>query len=212
MFEEVNFHSDTVRRRIRELAYLNKGVRFVFTDERIKDADKRTYEYCYDGGMADFVQYLNTDKTTITEPILFEATRDGLLVRVAIQYTDSYTESIYSFVNNVPTPEGGTHETGFKTALTRVINDYARKNNILKEADKNLSGEDVREGLTAIISVKMEDAQFESQTKAKLGNTEIGTLVNNVVLDKLNTYFEENPAVARGYCDHRHLQPPDGFH
>ena len=183
VFEEVNFHSDTVRRRIRELAYLNKGVKFVFTDERIKEADKRTYEYCYDGGMADFVQYLNTDKTTITEPILFEAVRDGLLVRVAIQYTDYYTENIYSFVNNVPTPEGGTHETGFKTALTKAFNDYARRIGALKEKDNNLSGDDFREGMTAIVYAGVKNPQFEGQTKGKLGNTEVRPVYEAICLE-----------------------------
>ena len=191
VFEEVNFHSDTVRRRIRELAYLNKGVKFVFTDERIKEADKRTYEYCYDGGMADFVQYLNTDKTTITEPILFEATRDGLLVRVAIQYTDSYTESIYSFVNNVPTPEGGTHETGFKTALTKAFNDYARRIGALKEKDNNLSGDDFREGMTAVVYAGVKNPQFEGQTKGKLGNTEVRPVYEAVCLEQLSIYLDD---------------------
>ena len=191
VFEEVNFHSDTVRRRIRELAYLNKGVRFVFTDERIKEADKRTYEYCYDGGLADFVQYLNTDKTTITEPILFEASRDGLLVRVAIQYTDSYTENIYSFVNNVPTPEGGTHETGFKTALTRAFNDYARRIGALKEKDNNLAGDDFREGMTAIVYAGVKNPQFEGQTKGKLGNTEVRPVYEAVCLEQLSIYLDD---------------------
>ena len=151
VFEDIHFQSDLVRRRIRELAYLNKGVRFIFTDERIKDASKRVYEYCYEGGLSDFVKYLNTDKTTITDPIIFEATREGTLVRVAIQYTDSYTENIYSFVNNVPTAEGGTHETGFKAAVTKAFNDYARRTGILKEKDNNLSGDDFREGMTAVV-------------------------------------------------------------
>jgi len=191
VFEEVNFQSDTVRRRIRELAYLNKGVSFIFTDERIKEADKRTYEYCYDGGMADFVQYLNTDKTTITEPILFEATRDGLLVRVAIQYTDSYTESIYSFVNNVPTPEGGTHETGFKTALTKAFNDYARRIGALKEKDNNLAGDDFREGMTAVVYAGVKNPQFEGQTKGKLGNTEVRPVYEAVCLEQLSIYLDD---------------------
>ncbi len=191
VFEEVNFHSDTVRRRLRELAYLNKGVRFVFNDERAKEADKRNYEYCYDGGMADFVQYLNTDKTTITEPILFEATRDGLLVRVAIQYTDSYTESIYSFVNNVPTPEGGTHETGFKTALTKAFNDYARRIGALKEKDNNLSGDDFREGMTAVVYAGVKNPQFEGQTKGKLGNTEVRPVYEAVCLEQLAIYLDD---------------------
>ena len=191
VFEDVHFQSDVVRRRVRELAYLNKGVRFVFTDERAKDPDKREFVYCYEGGMADFVQYLNTDKTTITEPILFEASRDGLLVRVAIQYTDSYTENIYSFVNNVPTPEGGTHEIGFKSALTKAFNDYARRIGALKEKDNNLSGDDFREGLTAVVYAGVKNPQFEGQTKGRLGNTEVKPVYEAVCLEKLSVYLDD---------------------
>ena len=191
VFEDVHFQGDVVRRRIRELAYLNKGVRFIFTDERVKEADKRTHEYCYEGGMADFVQYLNTDKTTITEPIIFEATRDGLLVRVAIQYTDSYMENIYSFVNNVPTPEGGTHETGFKAAVTKAFNDYARRIGALKEKDNNLSGDDFREGMTAVVYAGVKNPQFEGQTKGKLGNTEVRPVYEAVCLEQLSIYLDD---------------------
>ena len=191
VFEEVHFQSDTVRRRVRELAYLNKGVRFIFTDERLKEADKRVYEYCYEGGIADFVQYLNADKTTITEPIIFESTRDGLLVRVAIQYTDSYTENIHSFVNNVPTPEGGTHETGFKAAVTKAFNDYARRIGVLKEKDNNLSGDDFREGMTAIVYAGVKNPQFEGQTKGKLGNTEVRPIYEAVCLEQLSIYLDD---------------------
>lgn len=191
VFEDTHFHSDTVRRRVRELAYLNKGVRFVFTDERIKEADKRTHEYCYDGGMADFVQYLNSEKNTITEPIIFEAQRDGLFVRVAIQYTDSYTENIYSYVNNVPTPEGGTHETGFKTAVTKAFNDYARRIGVLKEKDNNLAGDDFREGMTAIVYAGVKNPQFEGQTKGKLGNTEVKPIYEAVCLEQLSIYLDD---------------------
>ena len=191
VFEDVHFQSDVVRRRVRELAYLNKGVRFVFTDERAKDPDKREFVYCYEGGMADFVKYLNTDKTTITEPILFEASRDGLLVRVAIQYTDSYTENIYSFVNNVPTPEGGTHEIGFKSALTKAFNDYARRIGLLKEKDNNLSGEDFREGMTAVIAANVRNPQFEGQTKGRLGNTEVKPIVESLCVEKMSLYLDD---------------------
>ena len=191
VFEDVHFQGDLVRRRIRELAYLNKGVRFIFTDERVKEADKHTHEYCYEGGMADFVQYLNTDKTTITEPIIFESTRDGLLVRVAIQYTDSYTENIYSFVNNVPTPEGGTHETGFKAAVTKAFNDYARRIGALKEKDNNLSGDDFREGMTAVVYAGVKNPQFEGQTKGKLGNTEVRPVYEAVCLEQLSIYLDD---------------------
>ena len=191
VFEDVHFQGDLVRRRIRELAYLNKGVHFTFTDERVKDADRRTYEYRYDGGIADFVQYLNTDKTTITDPIVFEATREGTLVRVAIQYTDSYTENIYSFVNNIPTAEGGTHETGFKAAVTKAFNDYARREGILKEKDNNLSGDDFREGMTAVVYAGVKNPQFEGQTKSRLGNTEVRPIFEGVCLEQLSIYLDD---------------------
>ncbi len=191
VFEETHFQSDLVRRRVRELAYLNKGVKFIFTDERIKDPDKRVHEYCYEGGLADFVSYLNTDKTTITDPIIFEATREGTLVRVAIQYTDSYTENIYSFVNNVPTAEGGSHEVGFKTAVTKAFNDYARRVGILKEKDNNLSGDDFREGMTAVVYAGVKNPQFEGQTKGRLGNTEVRPVFEAVCLEQLSIYLDD---------------------
>ena len=191
VFEDTHFQSDIVRRRVRELAYLNKGVKFVFTDERARDTDKRVFEYCYEGGIADFVKYLNTDKTAITEPIVFEAMRDGLLVRVAIQYTDSYTENIYSFVNNVPTPEGGTHEIAFKTAVTKAFNDYARRIGAIKEKDANLSGDDFREGMTAVVYAGVKNPQFEGQTKGRLGNTEVKPVFEAVCLEKLSVYLDD---------------------
>ncbi|MBQ8507066.1 MAG: type IIA DNA topoisomerase subunit B [Clostridia bacterium] len=191
VFETVDFSSDTVRRRVRELAYLNKGVRFVFTDERIKDASARTFEYCFEGGLADFLGYLNTDKNTITEPIVFEKVQDSTLVRVAIQYTDSYNENICSYVNNVPTAEGGSHETGFKMALTRAFNDFARRSGILKEKDNNLSGDDFREGITAIVYAGVKNPQFEGQTKGKLGNTEVRPVFESVVYEQLSIYLDD---------------------
>ena len=191
VFEDTHFQSDIVRRRVRELAYLNKGVKFVFTDERARDADKRVFEYCYEGGIADFVKYLNTDKTAITDPIVFEAMRDGLLVRVAIQYTDSYTENIYSFVNNVPTPEGGTHEIAFKTAVTKAFNDYARRIGAIKEKEANLSGDDFREGMTAVVYAGVKNPQFEGQTKGRLGNTEVKPVFEAVCLEKLSVYLDD---------------------
>ena len=191
VFETVDFNSDTVRRRVRELAYLNKGVRFVFTDERIKDPAARVHEYCFDGGLADFLGYLNTDKNTITDPILFEKVMDGTLVRVAIQYTDSYSDNIYSFVNNVPTAEGGSHETGFKMGMTRAFNDYARRMNILKEKDNNLSGDDFREGMTAIVYAGVKNPQFEGQTKGKLGNTEVRPVFESVCYEQLSIYLDD---------------------
>ena len=191
VFEDTHFNGDTVRRRVRELAYLNQGVRFVFTDEREKDETRRRREYCYEGGLADFVQYLNEGKQTITGPITFEGRREGTLLRVAIQYTDSYTENIYSFVNNVPTGEGGTHETGFKAAVTKAFNDYARRVGLLKEKDNNLSGEDFREGMTAVVYAGVQKPQFEGQTKGRLGNTEVRPIVEAICLEQLSLYLDD---------------------
>ena len=199
VFEDTRFNGDTVRRRVRELAYLNRGVRFTFTDEREKDEARRHREYCYEGGLADFVRYLNTDKNTLTEPITFEGRRDGTLLRVAIQYTDSYTENIYSFVNNVPTGEGGTHETGFKAAVTKAFNDYARRVGLLKEKDNNLSGEDFREGMTAVVYAGVQKPQFEGQTKGRLGNTEVRPVVEAICLEQISLYLDDlkNQEVAQ---------------
>ena len=191
VFETVEFSADTVRRRIRELAYLNSGVRFVFTDEREKDPEKRRYEYKYDGGIKDFMAYLNTDKTPTSDLIEFRGEKDGTRVRVAIQYTDSYSENVFSFVNNIPTPEGGTHETGFKAAITKAFNDYARRVQILKEKDNNLSGDDFREGMTAILAVSVKNPQFEGQTKGRLGNTEVRPLVEAVCGEELSLYMDD---------------------
>ncbi|MDO4389455.1 MAG: DNA topoisomerase subunit B [Eubacteriales bacterium] len=191
VFEDVNFQGDLVRRRLRELAYLNGGVRFIFVDERVKDKDARRVEYKFDGGLTDFVQFLNQDKNTITAPIAFEAKRDDTLVRVAIQYTDSYTENVYSFVNNVPTGEGGTHETGFKSAVTKAFNDYARRTGVLKEKDNNLSGDDFREGMTAVIYAGVRKPQFEGQTKGRLGNTEVKPIVEAICLEQLSLYLDD---------------------
>ena len=191
VFEDVEFNGDTVRRRIRELAYLNGGVKFVFIDERIKDKEKRRVEYMFEGGLTDFVKYLNKDKNAVTAPIAFEAKRDDTLVRVAIQYTDSYTENVYSFVNNVPTGEGGTHETGFKTAVTKAFNDYARRVGLLKEKDNNLSGDDFREGMTAVVYAGVRKPQFEGQTKGRLGNTEVKPIVEAICLEQLSIYLDD---------------------
>ena len=199
VFQDVNFNNDIVRRRVRELAYLNKGVKFTLTDERVKDADKRVHEYCYEGGIADFVQYLNADKNTITDPIVFEATREGTLVRVAIQYTDSYTDTIASFVNNIPTNEGGYHEIGFKAAVTKAFNDYARRQGLLKEKANNLAGDDFREGMTAIIYAGVKNPEFEGQTKGRLGNTEVRPIFEAVCLEQLSIYLDDlkNQAFAQ---------------
>lgn len=191
VFEEVDFHTDTVRRRLRELAYLNRGIRFKFTDERLKDAEKRSVEYCYEGGLTDFVKYLNADKNATTGPIYFEGERDNVRLRVAIQYTDSYTENIFSFVNNIPTAEGGTHETGFKAAVTKVFNDHARRIGALKEKDNNLSGDDYREGMTAVISANVQKPQFEGQTKGRLGNTEVRPIAEAITGEQLSLYLED---------------------
>ena len=203
VFEETDFNSDTVRHRIRELAYLNRGVKFIFTDERIRDEKLRRVEYMFEGGLVDFVEYLNKDKNVITEPILYEGDCQGMRIRFCIEYTDSYSESLFSFVNNIPTPEGGTHETGFKAAITRVFNDYARKAGVLKEKDNNLSGEDFREGITAILAVNVKNPQFEGQTKGKLGNTEVRPIVENWVAEKLSVHLEDlkNQASAKLILD-----------
>ena len=195
----------TLETRLREQAFLNAGVNIILTDERDPENIKSD-RFHYEGGVASFVEYLNRKKAVeVIHPdvIYFSATApdNNSTCEIAMQYTDSFNELILSFANNIHTVDGGTHEDGFKRALTRVMNDYARKYNILKEADKNLSGEDVREGLTCIISVKVKEAQFEGQTKGKLGNTEISGLVSNMMSDKLMTFLEENPAVARAIFD-----------
>ena len=191
VFETTTFSGDTVRRRVRELAYLNRGVRFVFTDERVKEPEERRVEYCYDGGLNDFVKYLNEDKTAVSEMIAFEGEKDGTRLRVAIQYTDSYNENLFSFVNNIPTPEGGTHETGFKAAVTKAFNDYARRAGILKEKDNNLSGDDFREGMTAVVAVNVRNPQFEGQTKGRLGNTEVRPVVEAIASEKLSLFVDD---------------------
>ncbi len=191
VFEDTHFSGETVRRRLRELAYLNGGIKFLFEDERQKDPEKRHREYLFEGGLKDFVQYLNAEKTPVCEPILFEGQRDGTRLRVAIQYTDSYTENLFSFVNNIPTSEGGTHEIGFKTAITKVFNDYARKIGALKEKENNLSGDDFREGMTAVIAANVQKPQFEGQTKGRLGNTEVRPAVEAIVTEQLMLYLED---------------------
>lgn len=198
IFEETVFDYDTILTRMREQSFLNAGVRIIMRDERA--GREKEEELCYEGGIVSFVEYLVGVKSVTpihNEVIYMKGEKNGSIAEVAMQYNDSYNETLISFANNMTTIEGGTHEVGFKTALTRVLNDYARKKGILKDADKNLSGEDVREGLCAIISVKLEDAQFESQTKAKLGNSDIRTLVDGVVSAKLAEFLEENPASAK---------------
>ena len=200
IFRETTVYDfETLERHLRESAFLNAGLRITLADRRDpENIIERTY--CYEGGLSSFVDYLTTSRgqTPLHEkPIHFSAMHGDRSAEIAMQYTDSYNETMLSFANNVHTVDGGTHETGFKTALTRVFNDYGRKYSILKDGDKKLSGDDVREGLTAVISVKLTEAQFEGQTKGKLGNTDITQLVSTTVYEKLMTYFEENPAVAK---------------
>ncbi|NLO82695.1 MAG: DNA topoisomerase (ATP-hydrolyzing) subunit B [Clostridiales bacterium] len=199
VFEDIRMNFDVIAKRLKELAYLNGGVIIRLCDERIKDGNNKR-AFCYDGGLIDFVKYLNEDKNPIHPDIVyFEGEREGVYAQVAIQYTDSYTESIFSYVNNIPTTEGGTHETGFKSALTKVLNDYARKNGYLKEKDTNLAGEDFREGITAVISLKMHNVQFEGQTKTKLGNSEARTALESIVSEQFGHYIEQpsNGEIAR---------------
>ncbi|RFU67354.1 DNA topoisomerase (ATP-hydrolyzing) subunit B [Peribacillus saganii] len=197
--ETLVYDFDTLASRLRELAFLNKGLKIAIEDKR---PEGKTKEYYYEGGIRSYVEHLNRSKEVLhEEPIYMGGDRDGITVEIAMQYNESYTSNLYSFANNIHTYEGGTHESGFKTALTRVINDYARKNGIFKEADANLSGEDVREGLTAIISVKHPDPQFEGQTKTKLGNSEVRTVTDSVLAEKLDQFMLENPSVARKIVD-----------
>lgn len=191
IFETVEFSADTVSKRLKELAFLNKGLEIVFVDAREGEKQAVVKSYKYDGGLKDFVKYINEGKTSIyDDPILYEGEEDGIKVEVALQHTDSYAESVFSFVNNISTGDGGTHEIGFKSGLTRVLNDLARKNGNLKDKDQNLMGEDFREGLTAIISIKMKNIQFEGQTKGKLGNPEAKPAVETVTVNELTKYFQ----------------------
>ena len=200
IFETGNFDFDTLRTRFREMAFLNKGIRITIRDERVEPAMEK--EYHYEGGIISFVEYLNKNKTCLFEkPIYIEGVKDTSTVEVALQWNDGYTENVFSFANNILTPEGGTHLTGFRTALARVINAYGREKKILKDADANLTSDDVREGLTAIVSVKLVEPQFEGQTKSKLGNSEIRPLVDGMVAAKLTDVFEENPSIGRAVLD-----------
>lgn len=194
IFTETVYDYDILRLRLRELAFLNKGVTISLEDKR----DSRSETFHFKGGIIEFVKYVDANKDKINaEPIYVEGVKDTNIVEVAMEYTDSYTENIFSYVNNINTEEGGTHLSGFKQALTRSINDYARKNNLLKENDENLSGDDCREGITAVISIKVQEPQFEGQTKTKLGNSEIRGIVDNLVTDQLEEFFEEHPSEAK---------------
>ena len=199
MFEETVYDYDVLHTRMREQAFLNAGLRIRTID--LRAGKEQSDEMCFEGGIREFVTYLNTNKDVLHEQVIYMAgTRDGSMAEVALQYNDGYNENILSFANNIHTPEGGMHEEGFKKALTRVLNKYGQKMKLLKD-DEKVSGDDCREGLTCIISVKLTEAQFEGQTKAKLGNSEIRTLVNNIVMDKLDTFLEENPQVGRMILD-----------
>ena len=195
IFEETVFDYDTLKMRLRETAFLTKNLKIILRDDR---EEKQEKTFHYEGGIKEFVTYLNKGGESLYAPVIYcEGMKDNVYVEVAMQHNDSYTENIYTFVNNINTPEGGTHLSGFKTALTNTFNDYARKNKLLKENEPSLSGEDIREGLTAIISVKLEEPQFEGQTKQKLGNTEARAAVLNVVSEQLTYFLEQNPGVAK---------------
>ena len=200
IFEETVFDFNILKQRLRELAFLTKNVRIILTDKREEEEIQKIFHY--EGGIREFVTYLNRGKTPLYPDVIYcEGVRDGIYVEVAMQHNDSYTEGSYSFVNNITTPEGGTHLTGFKNALTKTFNDYARSNKLIKDSDQNLMGDDIREGLTAIISVKIEEPQFEGQTKQKLGNSEARGAVESVVSEQLTVYLEQHPQVAKIIVD-----------
>ena len=200
IFEDTVFDYDTLKQRFREMAFLTKGLRISLTDLRDEEPKERVFHY--EGGIKEFVQYLNRSKTPLYEQIIYcEGTKDNVEVEVAMQHNDSYTDNTYGFVNNITTPEGGTHVVGFRNAITKTFHDYARKNKLLKDSEPNLSGEDIREGLTAIISVKIEDPQFEGQTKQKLGNSEARGAVDSIVSSQLQIFLEQNPAIGKSIVE-----------
>ena len=200
IFEETEFDYNTLRQRLREMAFLTKGIKIVLRDNRLEEPKIRTFHY--EGGIKEYVEYLNKSKEKLYDDIIYcEGQRGDVYVEVALQHNDSYQESTYSFVNNITTPEGGTHLTGFRNAITKTFNDYARSMKLLKDSDPNLGGEDLREGLTAIISIKISEPQFEGQTKQKLGNSEARGAVESVVSEQLTYFLEQNPAVAKVICD-----------
>ena len=200
IFDDIEFDFDTLKQRFREMAFLTKGLKFTFTDEREEEPKVRMFHY--EGGIVEFVKYLNRSSTALYDKIIYcEGTRNNVYVEVAMQHNDGFKENTYGFVNNIVTPEGGMHVEGFRAALTKTFNDYARANKLLKESEPNLSGEDIREGMTAIISVKIEDPQFEGQTKQKLGNSEARGAVNAIVSEQLKIFLEQNPEVGRKTVD-----------
>lgn len=199
IFEETEYDFNILKQRLQEMAFLMKGLKIIITDKR---EEKKRVEFKYDGGIKEFVAHRNRNKTVLYDKIMYaEGEKDGVLVEIALQHNDSYVENIFCFVNNITTPEGGTHLTGLKNALTKTLNDYARKNKLLKEQDKNLSGEDVREGLTAVLSVKLANPQFEGQTKQKLGNSEARGAVDSVVTEGLTYFLEQNPSIAKNILE-----------
>ena len=198
IFDTLEYEYEVLEKRLQEQAFLNGGIRITLRDERDPEEEPTEEIMHYEGGIKQFVSYLNRNKTALHEQVIYvEGSRGDSMAEVALQYTDSYNENLLSFANNINTTEGGTHETGFKSALTKVLNDYARKFGFLKDSEKNFSGEDTREGLTAVISVKLREAQFEGQTKTKLGNTDMRTLVESILSEKLTVFFEENPSIAK---------------
>ena len=200
IFEETVFDYDTLRQRLREMAFLTKGIKIIFSDKR--EGQERQETFHYEGGIKEYIQYLNKGRTPLYDEIIYcEGTKNDVYVEVAMQHNDGYNEGCYSFVNNITTPEGGTHLVGFKNALTKIFNDYAREKKFLKDNEQNLSGEDIREGLTAIISIKISEPQFEGQTKQKLGNSEARGAVEEIVSKKLRYFLEQNPAVAKSICE-----------
>lgn len=200
IFEETVFDYDTLKQRFREMAFLTKNLKIILRDDR--EETQKVKEFHYAGGIKEFVTYLNKSKVALYEKVMyFEGSKNNVYVEVALQHNDSYTESVYTFVNNITTPEGGTHLVGFRNALTKTFNDYARTNKILKENEANLSGEDIREGLTAIVSVKIEEPQFEGQTKQKLGNSEARGAVDSIVSEQLTYFLEQNPGIAKVICE-----------
>ena len=213
IFETIDFDIDVLTTRHREMAFLNKGITIILTDMRLRmdDGEPLIRKFCYEGGIISFVKYLNKNKEELhPEPIYFEGLRESVnaegapeatMIEIAMQYNTSDAENIFSYANNIATTEGGTHLTGFKSAITKVFNDYARKYNVLRENDKNLSGDDVREGLTAVISVKLYAPQFEGQTKTKLGNSEVRGYVEQIITEKLTYFLEENPQISRQILD-----------
>ena len=200
IFEETVFDYDTLRQRLREMAFLTKGLKIILIDRRLEEPKIRSFHYV--GGIKEYVSYLNKQKDALYEDVIYcEGQRNDIYVEVAMQHNSSYQEGTYSFVNNITTPEGGTHLTGFRNALTKTFNDYAKKNKILKDSDANLAGEDIREGLSAIISIKISEPQFEGQTKQKLGNSEARGAVESVVTEQLTYFLEQNPAIAKIICE-----------